>query len=154
MAPSLAHPVSYGQVIEYIQGTSQHIDINASCADTKQIDYTSHHTLMRPTRTHPFPTLHKQSARLIRSHLERKPGQSLLTIDHHQSTLLSTIHCCTTPSTRILVHYILGICTDSPSHFMRYWAIQPTMTELLCFGAGPIRGVEPTLPAWLHAIWY
>jgi hypothetical protein len=75
MAPSLAHPVSYGQVIEYIQGMKQNKDTSEIESPT-DLSVGPMLTLLNQTVSTLHPTLMLQTKTLL-SHILRRPSDRL-----------------------------------------------------------------------------
>lgn len=155
---------SYGQVIEYIQSASI-LQLTAVrrllcwlsllLSHASQIESTWLRTLIRQTKTRPFPMQPISTSRRPSdppSHpdipLQRsKPVlPSIL-----PSTSLSTMTYSTTASMRISDLCILATSIASLYCCMTSWEIPGTRIEALCSGADPIQGAGRTPPVCLRA---
>lgn len=146
---------SFGQVIEYIQGTLSS-DATPSLVASKcisltcprcssQIVCTSHHTRTRPTRARRSHTQQNRAGRHTSpDHHEPKQVHSLQQPPRstHHSTSPSTTPCSTMPSTPTLARSTSVICTALPFSFTKCLDTPTTRTDPWYSGVTLIREVS------------
>lgn len=155
-APSVT---SYGQVIEYIQGTTHHSKHlrpstwtvpRSPCPLLTCISFRTQtaciwlrtptrQTITHLSRTHPNNLDRPRRGRQEQRLQDRRQCPS--SRDCSPSTSPSTAACCTTLSTPISAHYTLATCTASPCSCTMFWDSKKATTDRLCSGVLPTRGV-------------
>ena len=146
-------PVSYGQVIEYIQGKNfsqpEQARRTATVADGPlQIVCTLPHTHIRRTIKHHSPTPHRQSHRANARPNPRAAPPPFPDPDLYRHAIShATIPFCTMHSTRTSALCIWATCIASQSCFTKSSVIQRIPIDRWCSGARRMQDRERTLLA-------